>query len=431
MKTKSLRVKSLELINFRCFERISLTLHPRLNVFFGVNGAGKSAIIEAINIMLGYIVGTIGQNAATKINISGSDIANDKNNSSITISIIDSNFIKWSAKAKRTIKDGGYGSETTYDNKKLEQYIQKIVHSIIVKNGVVDVPLFVSYKATRRGEVYFQDQPNFDFSSRSCYDDAISRNADFYKFFSWFKEREDLENENLLRQLKVGESAKQQPDSQLQAVRNALHTFFPAFSNFSIQRQTRSFVVTKNNTTVNVEQLSDGEKGFILLVGDIARRLAIANPTRINPLEGEGVVLIDEIELHLHPKWQRMVIPQLLKTFPNCQFIVSTHSPQVLGEVQAESIWLLAEGEQPTNPPLSYGLDSNEILEGLMGAKSRNEEVTATLEGIDRLIDDEQFDSARAAIRNLAKKIGGSNPALVGVNSSLTMLGQEQAKIEG
>lgn len=431
MKTNNLHVSSLELINFRCFEHISLTLHPRLNVFFGVNGAGKSAIIEAINIMLGYIVEVLGKNTAIKANISASDIANDKDKSSITISIVDGDLIKWSTKAKRLIKDGGYGSDTTYNNEKLQQYIEKIAHSIIVKNGAVNVPLFVSYKATRHGEVYFQDQPNFDFSSRSCYDDAISLNADFYKFFSWFKEREDLENENLLRQLKVGESAKQQPDSQLQAVRNALHTFFPAFSNFSIQRQTRSFVVTKNDTTVNVEQLSDGEKGFILLVGDIARRLAIANPTRINPLEGEGVVLIDEIELHLHPKWQRMVIPQLLKTFPNCQFIVSTHSPQVLGEVQAESIWLLAEGEQPTNPPLSYGLDSNEILEGLMGAKSRNEEVTATLEGIDRLIDDEQFDSARAAIRNLAKKIGGSNPALVGVNSSLTMLGQEQAKIEG
>lgn len=69
------------------------------------------------------------------------------------------------------------------------------------------------------------------------------------------------------------------------------------------------------------------------LLGDLARRIAIANPYRENPMEGEGIVLIDEIELHMHPSWQRRILGVLKQLFPNVQFIITTHSPQVLGSV--------------------------------------------------------------------------------------------------
>lgn len=69
------------------------------------------------------------------------------------------------------------------------------------------------------------------------------------------------------------------------------------------------------------------------LFGDLSRRLALANPQLENPCEGEGVVLIDEIDLHLHPSWQRQIVPALKRTFPHVQFIITTNSPQVLGEI--------------------------------------------------------------------------------------------------
>lgn len=84
-------------------------------------------------------------------------------------------------------------------------------------------------------------------------------------------------------------------------------------------------------TNLDVLQLSDGEKCTLALFGDIARRLAIANPSLDDPLQGDGVVLIDELELHMHTSWQRKVISMLKKTFPNIQFIITTHSPQILG----------------------------------------------------------------------------------------------------
>jgi predicted ATP-binding protein involved in virulence len=86
--------------------------------------------------------------------------------------------------------------------------------------------------------------------------------------------------------------------------------------------------------------LSDGEKCLLAMVGDLARRLAIANPDYPDALQGEAIVLIDEIELHLHPSWQRNIIPALKRTFPKCQFIITTHSPQVLSYIQPKNIYL-------------------------------------------------------------------------------------------
>ena len=166
------------------------------------------------------------------------------------------------------------------------------------------------------------------------------------------------------------------------------------------------------------------------MIGDIARRLAIANPGRDNPLDGEAVILIDEIELHLHPKWQRMIIPGLLKTFPNCQFLVTSHSPQVLGEIEDTNyIWILEEEEEPYHPSCAYGMESSELLREVMGAESRNADVSKELEEIDRLIASENFEEARSAIQRLAKKTG-EIPAIISANSYLTMMGQEQAEIE-
>jgi predicted ATP-binding protein involved in virulence len=83
----------------------------------------------------------------------------------------------------------------------------------------------------------------------------------------------------------------------------------------------------------NFNQLSQGEKSLIL-VGDIARRLAMMNPKLDNPLLGKGIILIDEIDMHLHPQWQRSIIQRLQTTFPNCQFILTTHSPLVISDTQ-------------------------------------------------------------------------------------------------
>ena len=110
-------------------------------------------------------------------------------------------------------------------------------------------------------------------------------------------------------------SAASFPDLQLEAVRNALSSFMPDFKNLTVRRNPLRMEVVKEGKHLMINQLSDGEKCLMALIGDLARRMAILNPSRANPLKGDGIILIDEIDLHLHPKWQRMAITKLVRAY--------------------------------------------------------------------------------------------------------------------
>ena len=140
--------------------------------------------------------------------------------------------------------------------------------------------------------------------------------------------QEDIENQAKVRNNNMGYE-----DRSLKVVKKAMLAMLDGFEDIHIERKSLSMKVTKNGRNFKINQLSDGEKCTISLFGDLARRMALANPGRENPLEGTGVVLIDELELHMHTSWQRKVLGVLKETFPNIQFIITTHSPQILGEL--------------------------------------------------------------------------------------------------
>lgn len=170
--------------------------------------------------------------------------------------------------------------------------------------------------------------------------------------------------------------------------------------------------VQKSGIELSVNQLSDGERNTLALVGDIARRLSLLNLKGDADaiLAGQGVVLIDEIELHLHPKWQREVISKLETTFPNCQFIVTTHSPQVLSQVHEDDVWILRLNQQgeveAARPQASYGLDSNRILEEIMDVPERPQEAKDQLELLFRLLSAKDRGRAESEINAISEKYG-------------------------
>ena len=186
------------------------------------------------------------------------------------------------------------------------------------------------------------------------------------------------------------------------------------------------FSVEKNGDTFFLEQLSDGERGLLALVFDLSRRLAIANPESDNPIsEGVALVLIDEIELHLHPKWQRDVLGRLRDVFKNCQFVVTTHSPLVLGEVEARCVRFLEfqDGKVVATIPVeAYGMDANRILQELMDAPVRNTKMETKLHTLFELIDQEKFAQAREMIAALEQQLGGHEPELTRAQSLITFL---------
>jgi predicted ATP-binding protein involved in virulence len=417
----AMKVTKLNLTNFRDVHALPIELKPKLNVFVGVNGSGKSTVLDAIAIMLSWAVSRINRLGASGRPIVESDITNGKSTSSIQLSCeAEGRTIEWKLSK---VRKGHAASEDKSNLHELNDYAKGIQNNISETSEKVNLPLFVYYPVNRAVvEIPLRIRGKHLFDLLAAYDGALSSGANFKTFFEWFRERENLENEILGYRNQsalpgLGTPVKYQfPDPQLKAVRSALTGVLEDFSDFTIRRNPPRMEVKKNGKRLTVNQLSGGELILIAMIGDLARRMAIANPDSTKPLEGSGIVLIDEIDLHLHPKWQRMIVPKLLEVFPNCQFIISTHSPHVITHVHPESLFLLKQtdsGIVARKPNESYGKNVDRVLEDLMGLKTtRPNEVASDLHSIFEAIDAGKLEAARSQITNLMQKIG-ADPELV------------------
>jgi len=297
------------------------------------------------------------------------------------------------------------------------QAVVDALHHQLENSSEANIPLVIYYPVNRAViDMPLEISEVSSFKQVDAYNQALTGGRiDFKIFFEWFRNREDLENERR-------RDNPDHRDKQLEAVRQAISSLIPEFSNLQVERSPLQMTLRKKSEKLIVNQLSDGEKCLLAMVGDLARRLAIANPGLTEPLEGEGVVLIDEIELHLHPKWQREIIPALTRTFPNCQFIVTTHSPQVISQVKPEGIYILEktdEGVVAKRPESSFGRDSNRILEDLMGVPARPQKIKDRLHELFRLIDEGNLDGARQLSQEIANIIGQDEPELVKASVSI------------
>lgn len=161
---------------------------------------------------------------------------------------------------------------------------------------------------------------------------------------------------------------------------------------------------------LHVDQLSSGERAYLILLADLARRLQIVQSDAVLS-EIPGIVLIDEIELNLHPNWQRLIIPTLTRVFKRCQFIITTHSPQVLGEIKDGRILALYRNKRGEieyrRSQQSFGRDSNDILIDVLGSTERDADVKTELENLESLISRRRLNEARKVIDELRLKFEG------------------------
>jgi len=411
-----MKIKFLTLTHFRGAIGLPLVFKDQLNVFYGVNGAGKSTVLDALALMLSWAVSRIRHAGASGRPIAEDDITNGKSMASIELVCeAEDKPVEWKLLKSRK---GHPASDDRSSFQSLSEYAKSLQGQLAETGERFNIPLFVHYPVNRAVlDIPLRIKEKHRFTLLSAHDDALTGGANFRTFFEWFREREDLENENRKYQ---GDLIKPEgycfPDRHLETVRQALAKFLPEFSNLTVRRNPLRMEVEKQGKRLSVNQLSDGEKCMIALIGDLARRLAIANPALDNPLLGSGMVLIDEIDLHLHPKWQRLVVPKLLEVFPGCQFVISTHSPHVITHVQPECLFLLMqtpEGAVAEKPNESYGKNVDRILEDLMGLETtRPDSVDADLHAVFLSIDGGAMDTARSQIAALRKTIGG-DPDLV------------------
>lgn len=410
-----MHIQSLTLTHFRAAQNLTLTLDPELNILVGVNGVGKTTVLDATAILLSWIMNRIQRPGASGLQISQDDITLGQPFASLAGTLIDEpTRLEWrSSKSRKGRTHPHSQSHLSH----LNEYTQQIQSRITATDGKTNIPLFVYYPVDRAvTDIPLRVRNKPSFALMNAYDNALKGGSNFRSFFSWFREREDLENEN--RKYLDWDNPPPDicfPDPQLEAVRRALGRFLPEFEHLTVRRNPLRMEILKAGQPLKVNQLSDGEKCLLALVADLARRLAIANPLG-DPLTGQGIVLLDEIDLHLHPQWQRLIISRLTAIFPNCQFIVSTHSPHVLTHVHPEKILLLQNQDgqiQVRQAAESYGKTVDRILEDLMElSTTRPAQVEADLQQIFDWLEANQIEAAKEGIRRIKQEIG-EDPDLV------------------
>ena len=406
-----MKIKQLHMRNFRGIADLSISFEPRITVLVGRNGAGKSSVLDCLAVLLhGFFCGLAG-NLQGRRRFAESDISVGETETANALTIGEPD-ITWSLATDRALP-GRRPKDALGE-------LRAAVAAVRLGAGGGELPLAVSYPVDRAVVgLPPLGRPRRAFQREDAFDQALAEGArDFHLFFEWFREREDLENEQRARQ-------REYRDPQLEAVRRAIMAFMPGFEDVRIERMAPArLMLKKRGTDLNVNQLSDGEKCLLALVGDLARRLALANSTQEDCLQGQGWVLIDELELHLHPAWQRTVAANLCRVFPKCQFIVTTHSPQVLSAVPTRSVVLLDDGRVAAPAAGTEGRDSNAILAEVMGVPERPLEIQQEVHRVAELIDQERLPEARQAIDNLARTLTDQDAEIVRLRSLVTFLGE-------
>ena len=401
-----MKLTSIDIEGFRGIPKLKLDFPEQINVLVGINGVGKSAVLDCTAIMLSRFIGRIRSSAGTGRFFTESDINNGLPSTRNEIQIFfDGKPLKWTVSKTRR----GLQKQTISGLAELRREV-KLFRSRLTGVEPASLPLAVYYPVNRAVlDIPLRIRKRHPFDRLAAYDQALSGEwSSFRVFFEWFREREDLENEERLE--KPGTR-----DPQLQAVRTAADRFLPGFKGLKVRRFPLRMVVEKHGEELIVNQLSDGEKCTLAMVGDLARRMAIANPDMDDPLRGEAVVLVDEIDLHLHPAWQRHFITALKKTFPKCQFLLSTHSPPILSHLDAKNIWILqrtASGVSAKRPDDAYGQTADRILEDIMDVPARPKEVQNHLNKLFDAIEQNKMAEARRLLNRIQGRIG-PDPELV------------------
>lgn len=376
-----MRIQELLVRNFRGIReaRIKFPLDDRpgrTTVLLGVNGSGKTAALDCLAALLSRLHAGIRGGGGEGVGRLYSDL-DIRRGAALTdnwvhAQVRDTTAI-WPLSRRRIgIRSAVVvlpGMSAEHDLNDLVREIRATATDSPDDPFPVAPPLAVYYPTNRSVlDIPLRIRQRHPFDQLSAYDYALTgASANFRVFFEWFRGREDIENEERV-------TSADHRDRQLEAVRAAVKAMPIGLSDLRVRRNPLRMVVRKAGEELRVDQLSDGEKCVFALTGDLARRLAIAAGPNNPPLDTPAVVLIDEVDLHLHPTWQRRIVPCLEKAFPKCQFIVSTMSPLVVSQVRPEFVRILRrEGAETVveEPVASYGLDANRALEELMDTDRR------------------------------------------------------------
>lgn len=407
-----LKLQQIYMENYRGVRELTLDLDGKCVVLYGINGVGKSSILRGITQIFSSIIANASSGQIKQqVTFAKEDVRFGASKLSIQSTFrfddgVDEIYVVTYTKTARfAVRKEKREFFTAFSDRYPGETESFPIFSYYgVNRAVLDIPVRIRTK--------------HDFGAISAYQNSIGQ-TDFRTFFEWFRNQEDIENQE-----KVTRRDLEYVDPALDAVRASIMSMIPELTNIRIVRNPLRMCATKNGMTLRIEQFSDGEKCLLAMLGDIARRLAIANPHASNPLQGNGIVLIDEVDLHMHPKWQQQIAPMLHKTFPNVQFILTTHSPLVLGGLDEDfKVFKLIPGEGDVGVqemvPAYY--DANMVLKDKMGTPFISPDVDQIVKQISDCLARKAYDEAEDNLHRLDRMTRGTHPAITQARTLISM----------
>lgn len=365
-----MRIKHLVIENFRAIERLDFHCADGMNVFIGDNGTGKSTVLEAMAILYSWLPSLMKNPNGKGRVASVKDIRQGADYCYLEIEIEHKGTrVSWSL-----LK----GDESLEKRSRLGD-LRSFANNLRPL-GDENKPLLTFYGINRNITTISVDKGLYDAKEKKAKNDKGEVITFSWRgFFNWFYERENEEN-----RMKARFNPKYH-DETLDAVRHCMEEVFPGYTNLRVEDKPRThFVLDKQGMAIDFSMLSDGEKSYITLVLDIARRLAERSEDPMTIFNCHHIILIDEVDLHLHPSWQLFVISNLRRIFPGCQFFVTSHSPLVLSSLEQQGqLVVLKNGRRSQISDIPYGDNGDYILKRFFGLNEvRNPEVQREIDAV-------------------------------------------------
>lgn len=413
-------LRKLKISDFKMFECLELSFEPGFNLILGDNGVGKTTILEAASVAIsGFLAGM--EDVAAR-NIYKTDvryrIVKDNNGTpnksyGINPTEIESvlNYDGTDYRWIRAKKDATSGSRTTINPKDILSVSQKLVNS---PEGKL-LPL-ISYQSASRHWISARSDANEkkrkELHDRRCgYLGCLDRTANLLSVYDWCKQMEWI-------------SVKKRQIPENYQMFGKMVSGFMSIMNDGIVSEVffdpnaEKLLYVEKDEVKEIEDLSAGYQSVLNLVIDLAYRMAILNPDACESIQkAEGIVLIDEIDSNLHPKWQWRIVEALTQTFPNVQFIAATHSPIIVSSCKDANIISIDEKQQVRYIRDSYAFSVNDILRDMLGYHMRPAKVENLIEEFEKSMDRDEYDKAKKALTQLIQMLGEEHPEVIALKS--------------
>ena len=432
-----MKLKKVKIINYRCFKEAEIDFDEHTTLIVGKNGAGKTAILDAVAVAISTFL--LGIDVGVSRSISKDDARYEFHDLDGTVDpqhqfpvniesigdILDNYNVKW----VRSLNSES-GNTTVKEARELTNISKSVQNRIMTGDKSLNLPL-ISYYGTGRLYAQKKEKKNIksltEFKRQVGYVDCMAAESNEKLMLNWFQIQT---LKSLQEQQRTGKVEK---PLLLKTVESAICKCFERISgsknaDIVFDLDTHRLVLNFESGDGSLQkfamdEMSDGYKNTLSMIGDIAYRMAVLNPMLGDKVleETSGVVMIDEIDLHLHPQWQQTIISDLNTIFPKIQFIVSSHAPAVINSVAKEQIRILDNGGIYMPAAQTYGRDANSILREVMKVSERPTDIKQRMNLFYSYMDENNYKEADKVLTEIEAIVGTTDPDIAAARTSLDL----------